>query len=258
MRDYSNVISLTKTSRGVYCLDPFKGCSNGMKENPKGCYSACYSARIAKGKGWNFNKTMYRYFEDNIHYKHILEQLAKLQYIRMGCHCDPSHDWNHTMVIISDIKAVIKDIVIVTKHWNIIPDNELKYLKNLTINTSISALDTPEQIEIRYLQYLRLKPYCNSVLRVNTCDFNDERLNKKQNELLSNMNVIDTALRLPKTHKLVIDGTINIQDYMYLKKRQTISKHDNNIHTGNCKNCLDKCGLKYKYGFKELQTRLYL
>jgi hypothetical protein len=58
--------------------------------------------------------------------------------------------------------------------------------------------------------------YCNSILRVNTADFNDIKLILKQNELLNFEKVIDNILRFPKNNKLVKNGLVNVEKYNFL------------------------------------------
>jgi hypothetical protein len=43
MKEYKNIISLSKNERGIWDLDTIKGCKSGLLENPKGCYSDCYA-----------------------------------------------------------------------------------------------------------------------------------------------------------------------------------------------------------------------
>ena len=44
---------------------------------------------------------------------------------------------------------------------------------NIIINTSISALDNDYEIEYKLNQYNNLKKYCKSILRIVSCDFNE-------------------------------------------------------------------------------------
>ena len=111
------------------------------------------------------------------------------------------------------------------------------------VNTSISALDSNEQIEYRLYQYNRLKTYCNSVLRVNTADFIDERLKKRQTELINNEQVIDNILRIPKNHHLVINKIVNVEKHEFLNGKVWASKFNKNTYFGHCDDCLEKCGL---------------
>ena len=66
MKEYSNKISLTKNDRGIYSLDTTIGCYSGVKDNSKGCYNDCYSAKSAKLYGYDFSKTILRDFEKSL------------------------------------------------------------------------------------------------------------------------------------------------------------------------------------------------
>jgi hypothetical protein len=95
------------------------------------------------------------------------------------------------------------DLVVLTKHWRELQDSQLCMLKGLCVNTSISALDSKNQIHHRLYWYNKLKKYCISVLRVNTADFNNIRLKNIQNKLLNNnkkelINKIDNLTSINK------------------------------------------------------------
>lgn len=106
MKHYSSKISLICNKRGVYDIDPSKGCSSGMLNNPKGCYDDCYAARAAIKYNYDFSKTILRYFDDENHRKRIIRQINNIDmpFIRMGCSGDPSENWEHTLRICLDIK----------------------------------------------------------------------------------------------------------------------------------------------------------
>lgn len=95
-------------------------------------------------------------------------------------------------------------------------------LLNLYINTSVSSLDTDDEIAYRITEYNRLRPYCKSILRV-VCDFNT-RIQKKgyerneiQNYLLWHKGVIETVFRPSATNKLVTDGIIHVSKKKFLR-----------------------------------------
>ena len=119
MREYSKIITLTKNSRGVTSLDTVFGCNSGLKEDIKGCYSDCYSARIAKKYGYDFSKNVLRDFKNDKHLKSIIKKINKidLDFVRIGSNGDPSEDWEHTLKIIEQLKGINKKIVIITRHW---------------------------------------------------------------------------------------------------------------------------------------------
>ena len=116
-KDYSNIISLTKNSRGIYSLDTTIGCKSGMENNKGGCYNDCYAAKSSKLYGYDFSKTVLRNFKDEYHRRQIVSEInnIKLDFIRIGCSGDPSENWNHTINIIKSIENVNKQIVIITR-----------------------------------------------------------------------------------------------------------------------------------------------
>lgn len=262
MREYSNKISLTKNLRGVYSIDPSIGCSSGMNENSKGCFNDCYAFRISRIYGYNFSKTVYRDFQSNGHLKKIKNQIkkVKLPFIRMGTMGDPSENWEHTLNIcekiqlekqLSFFKDNPKEIVIITKHWHNLNEKQLKRLKNLNvcINTSISAIDKPEQIQNGLNQFELLKKYCKSILRLVTFDFNTENqqgkiYNEIQNSIVENYKFLDTVFRASKNNELVKNGIINVHKTKFLGKNALISKMNKKTYFGNCNNCLEMCGVK--------------
>ena len=250
MNNYTEYITLSKNNRGCWDLDPFKGCTLGKSNGSKGCYGVCYAAKIAKFRGYDFNKVITRNFKDEAHLKSIGNKISKLEFLRMGVSCDPSYDWDHTISIIEKIKPFIeaKRIVIVTKHINKLTDKQILKLKGLTINTSISALDginNMDLINYRLKQYSRLKKYTNSILRVNTAKFINMYLEDLQLTLLDNDNVINTILRIPKSNIMVKNGTLEVAKVDFLGSETYASIFDTNTYFGNCDKCIEKCGLAF-------------
>lgn len=251
MQEYTENIKLVKNSRGVWDLDPFKGCSDGIKNNPNGCYGLCYAKSIAKFRGYDFGKTVYRYFEDEKQVKRIGKKLMQTSFIdgiqpdfvRLGVMCDPSHDWDHTFGIIERIRKYNPNIVIITKHWKELRKDHLAIMDGICVNTSISALDSMDQVRHRLSWYNELKKHCKSVLRVNTADFNDPRLKAIQSELLANDNVIDNILRIPKSHFLVRSGMVNVKKHRFISGDVFASVSNENTYFGSCDKCPDKCGI---------------
>ena len=252
MREYSKIITLTKNGRGLYSLDPIFGCSTGMRKNDKGCFSDCYSARIAKKYGYDFSKNVNRYFKDDKHLKSIINKINKLdfEFIRMGSNGDPSEDWEHTLNIIKKLNGINKPIVIITRHWYKLNQNQLTELAkyNVCINTSISSIDNKTELEGNIKEYEKLKQYCESTLRIVSFDFNlkNEKgieYNKIQLNLFKNHKMLDTVFRVFKTNKLVQEGIINIKETKFLGKKCFVSKMNKKTYFGNCINCLEKCGV---------------
>jgi hypothetical protein len=265
MRDYKNIISLSKNGRGIWDLDTIKGCESGLIENPNGCYNDCYAYKTAKRYGINFGKSIERYFENEQHKQSIIKQIEKIDmpFIRIGCAGDPCENWEHTINIIKQIKessqlslfdiSSKKQIVIITRHWKTLTDKQLIELQkyNICINTSVSALDNEHLISKSVEQYNRLKPYCKSVLRIVSCDFNLDNATGKQmaeiqRKLFKNDLTIDTVFRPSKNNPFVKDEIINVKKMAFMKSKQLISKMDKKAFTGKCKNCLEMCGLNLK------------
>ena len=103
----------------------------------------------------------------------------------------------------------------------------------------------------RLEQYERLKPYCKSVLRIVSFDFNKENeegleFSKIQERLFKNQNVLDTVFRSSKSNDLVKNGIINVKKSKFLGKNALISKYNKKTYFGNCKNCLEMCGVNIK------------
>lgn len=265
MRSYSSKISLTKNSRGVYSIDPSIGCASGMAFGKNGCYDDCYAARIARIYGYDFTKTIYRDFENTKHLKSILSAIKKidLPFIRMGTMGDPSENWEHTIKICELLQSSRqlnlfesderKEIVIITKHWNVLTDEQMQRIEKLKIciNTSISAIDKPESLLLCIEQYERLAKVCKSILRIVSFDFNAE--NKQglkyaeiQKNLFSQYVMIDTVFRASKSNRLVTDGIINVHKTRFLGKKTLISKFNKKTYFGHCNNCLEMCGVKMK------------
>jgi hypothetical protein len=266
MKQYKDVISLSKNERGIWDLDTIKGCKSGLLENENGCYNDCYAYKTAKRYGIDFNTSVERNFIDYNHLQSIIKQIEKIDmpFIRIGCSGDPSENWEHTIKIIKQIRdnsqltlfdiSSTKQIVIITRHWNILTNDQLNKIKkyNICINTSVSALDNDKLINIALEQYKRLKPYCKSVLRVVTADFNTSNLigkikHDKQNELLKNEMVIDTVFRPSSKNEFLTREIINAQKMSFMKSKQLISKFNKKAFVGKCENCLEMCGLNIQH-----------
>jgi hypothetical protein len=252
MRQYSKSISLSNNGRGVSILDTSMGCSSGMNNTKGGCYSDCYSARSAKRYGYDFSQTVLRDFDNRYHIRSIISEInnIRLDFVRIGGSGDPSEDWEHTLYILSKIANVNKQIVIITRHWSILTDKQLERLKPLRvcINTSVSALDSIEERERSIEQYLRLKTYCKSVLRVISCSFNTDNpigkyLASVQDDLFSNESTIDTVFRPSSNNHFVTSGIINVKKEVFNGSSQLASKANRKTYMGKCGNCIEMCGV---------------
>lgn len=263
MKTYKNIISLSKNERGIWDLDTIKGCESGVLENTKGCYNDCYALKTAKRYGIDFSKSIERSFLNEAHRLQIVKQIEKIDmdFIRIGCTGDPSENWEHTINIIKQIRessqlslfdiSSKKQIVIITRHWKKLTDLQLKEISkfNICINTSVSALDNKKLIENSLKEYERLKPYCKSVLRVITADFNKENktgleMSLIQNELLKNENVIDTVFRPSSKNEFVLNNIIKVKKMGFMKSKALVSKFNKKAFLGKCENCLEMCGIK--------------
>ena len=249
--NYSENISLVENGRGCFSLDPVVGCSEGMASNDRGCYGDCYAASYAKRYGYDFSKSQLRHFEDEEHRINTVNRIntIPMQFVRLGTSGDPSYNWGHTIDIIKSISLCNKAIVVITKHWNILTDNQIEALSSfgVCVNTSISAIDSDKLIERRLSQYKRLKFYCKSVLRIVSCSFNLEnkegyRLSNIQSELFKNENVIDTVFRVSGNNEYVKSGVINTSDSVFMSKKSLVSRHNENTHLGYCNDCPEMCG----------------
>jgi hypothetical protein len=255
MREYSTKISLTKNSRGIYSLDTSIGCNSGMSNEDGGCYNDCYAAKSAKLYGYDFSKTVLRDFVNEHHRRVTLSAInrVKLDFIRIGTSGDPSENWEHTISVIKKIDTCNKQIVVITKHWTNLTDEQLQYLStvNVCVNTSVSALDK-EHIRTNCIeQYKRLKRHCKSILRIVSCNFNmaNERgamLSQVQHDLFKNDSTLDTVLRVNKRNDLVKHGVINVEQTKFLGKNALVSKMNKSTYFGKCSTCHEMCGLNIR------------
>jgi hypothetical protein len=264
MKSYKNKITLVENRRGCYILDTVKGCSACVNK-PRGCYGDCYAKNISARYGFDFSKPIDRIFEkektgqlyfldfyDSKHEDKIIYDLKKIKmpFVRIGEMGDPSENWEHTINVCETIKKSGKKIVIITKHLKQIPKHLLKKLRSVEvcINTSISALDSDTEISYRLHQYNMLKKYCNSVLRVVTCEFNVENeegfiRDKIQKELLKNEKVIDTIFRPSRNNPSVLNKVVKTKKVKFLKSEVLASVYSRNTFFGYCKNCKEMCGI---------------
>lgn len=262
MKTYKNIISLSKNERGIWDLDTVKGCKSGLIRTEGGCYGDCYAYKTAKRYGIDFSVSVNRNFLNEKHRQQIVKQIEKIDmpFIRMGCSGDPSEDWGHTINIIRQLKensqlslfdiSSKKQIVIITRHWNKLTDEQLNEIKkyNICINTSVSALDNIDLLNSSLTEYERLKPFCKSVLRVVTCDFNNEneqglKLAEIQRKLLKNDKVIDTVFRPSSKNYFLTNDIIKAKKMSFMKGKSLISKFNKKAFVGKCESCLEMCGL---------------
>lgn len=250
MREYKRELTASVNDKGVMDIDTVKGCRCGMERYPNGgCYGVCYANKIAKARGFNFAESISRQTSDSAE-RVISDQLKKhgLRWFRIGTMGDPSHDWPLTAYICERFSEIRRPVV-VTKHWYEIPDRLLmKMAKCGTVfNTSISALDSQDEIDYRITQYHRISSLgAKSFLRVVTAKFGDgvnaKYLQEVQKWILSNRSVIDTPIRINKQCQLVVDGIVKITDSGIDGARTGISINDSSVYVGHCVGCPDQCG----------------
>lgn len=249
-RFYSNRLTADTNIKGVLDIDPIKGCEDGIKKyGERGCYHNCYAIKIAKFRGFDFSKSIVRRIFDSSQFVGIIREIHKnkLPLVRMGTFGDPSFDWDHTLRVADFVKTCGKKIVVVTKHWRPMNQSQIKKAGRIGvfINTSISALDSPDEIKYRLGEYNRYKKYGTSVLRVVTCKFLLKTLDKAQDSLLSNENVIDNPMRISKNHPLVREKIMSVKRVKDIDSYTWISRNNPKSFIGHCYQCSDLCGLIY-------------
>lgn len=264
MKQFKDIITLSKNARGCYILDTIKGCSVSRIEKPMGCYDDCYAKNIAYRYGIDFTTAVSRHFEkdrnqlyfsgfeDCKHESEIIKQIKKINmpFVRIGEMGDPSENWEHTINVCKIISKANKPIVIITKHWKTIPEALLQEIEklDLCINNSISALDSGIELNHRIKQYKRLKKHCKSVLRIISCDFNTNnkeglQRSKIQESLFNNENIINTVFRPNAKNRLVVNKVINTTTVKFLRSNVLASVHDKSTYFGMCDKCPDMCGI---------------
>jgi hypothetical protein len=253
-RLYHDSITASINAKGCMDVDTVKGCTMGMLQ-PGGCYGECYAAKIATLYGIDFGHSVSRGFVDQWQHRDILIRQLKqhpLTWYRVGVMGDPSHDWTHTISVISRLRWAEKTAVIVTKHWMPLTDEHISRLQELdaVVHTSTSGLDTAAQTTYRVAQYERLRHFgIRSVNRVVTCEFADTEWGrecaKRQDYLLSLGPVIDTPLRVQPTNPRVLSGDLlTTRRADALGGGSLLSLHDPDVFLGNCAECPDQCGVE--------------
>ena len=248
---YAKRLTVEVNGKGVMDIDTVKGCSLGMKARPGvGCYGNCYANKIASQYGYDFPVSVSRKIIPEE--KNMIERKVKAHpsnWFRIGTMGDPCHDWNGT-VEVCEWLGKLKTPVIVTKHWVSASDEQLLRLKaaGVVFNTSLSALDTDEEIEYRLLQFHRIAGLgLISVARIVSAKFGDtdegKRMDEIQRRLFKLQPQIDNPLRLQKSHPLAITGDIIIERRKDINSDVFMSINDKNVFTGKCEDCADQCGV---------------
>ena len=252
LQKYGTKLTVNENQKGVLDVDTVKGCTLGMKARPgTGCYGACYANKIAQAYGQNFPVSVSRKPADDE--RHLIEKTIRkhpASWFRIGTMGDPCHDWQNTIEVCEWLHR-IKQPIIITKHWRAVPDDLLEQFEGCRVvfNTSVSALDTPEELKHRLSEWRRLSSHgIKSILRVVSCKFGDTETGRNcdavQKELfeLAGKDVIDNPLRLTLTDQRVLDGDIIVQRRKDLSGLATISMFNPETYIGSCDMCPDQCG----------------
>lgn len=253
LRRYADVLTADVNEKGVLDVDTVKGCTAGMNARPgTGCYGGCYAANIARFRGIDFTQAVARKVDSAATARQIVRAVkaAPEGFFRVGTMGDPSHFWEHTVNVIEWL-APYAVPVIVTKHWRAATDEQFARLVEVgaVLNTSVSGLDTPQELRHREHQIDRYAALGGvSVARIVSCDFNrdtDEgrRMGEVQDRLFTLDPTLDNPLRVPQTHDLVQRGVIKVRRLMDLGTLRTISLANPDTYLGHCSDCPDKRGL---------------
>jgi len=252
LKCYKDELTAVINQKGVLDLDTVKGCTLGIKNNPKGCWGLCYAKKIADFRGIDFSKSVQRRIKNLKQIRDIAKLIMskKVEFVRIGTMGEPCHYWEHTINVINFIYKCNKPIILITKHWIRASDEQLKKLGDMgvIINTSLSPLDTNGQIEYRLEQYNRYKKYGKSILRIISCEFNKdnkegERLANIQSELFKNELVLDNPLRVGLSYPMVKQGIIKVKKVWDLDSQVYMSKFNDKTYVGRCSDCPEKCGI---------------
>ena len=271
LKKYNPNLSASLNRKGVLDVDTVKGCEFGMGKYPDGgCYGLCYACKTARVYGYNFNKSVIREISNGERSK--IEKVVKRHsapWFRIGTMGDPSYNWDHTLDVCEWL-GKFKVPVVVTKHWASLKYNHTVSLKNCNavVNTSVSPLDTKEEVEYRVNTFKWLKEIgVNSVLRVVSVRFGDtekgKELKRIQEKIFKNTPIIDNPLRIPTTDKRVLSGDIIAQRHKGIGGGSTVSISNQGSYIGPCKTCPDQCGVNFKklwiggYKMKRDKTELF-
>jgi len=257
LKAYKPILTATVNRKGVLDVDTVKGCQYGMAKYPKGgCYGLCYANKTATRYGYDFTKSVSRSpWVDGIS-KSIEKIVAQhhAAWFRIGTMGDPSFDWDLTVSVCAWL-AKLKTPVVITKHWKKLSNAQISMLRECgaVVNTSISPLDTPSEIEYRLNQFHSLfDSGVMSVLRIVSCDFGHTEIAKRldgiQSGLFLESPVIDNPLRIPLNDERVIAGHINARRVRDMSGMASVSLHSDDVYIGVCHNCPDQCGTEFFKG----------
>lgn len=253
-KKYKPILTAVENQKGVLDVDTVKGCTAGMRAHKNGgCYETCYANTIAERYGIDFSTSVSRKLTPwswRTVFATVRDHYAS--WYRIGTAGDPCHDWENTIEVCERLKSTGKIPVIITKHWMTLSDDQLARLKAVSavINTSVSGLDSPQEIKHRVKQMKRVADSgVTSICRVVTCEYGTSawasECNERQNYLLSlDYQIIDNPLRASASHPRVISGEIllsNRPDSVGGGKLVSINK-SSTAYLGKCDTCADQCG----------------
>lgn len=251
--EYLPVLSAVENRKGVLDVDTVKGCHIGMAAYPNGgCYGLCYAAANARQYGRDFGISVSRRpapWSWRIVWRTVRDHYAS--WYRIGTAGDPCHDWDNTVAVCEMLASTHKRPVIITKHWQTAGDDHLDRLRklNAVINTSVSALDTPQELKHRRRQLERIRDAgMRSVARIVTCSFGATDWARERNEvqqsLLKLQPYIDNPLRIPANDARVSAGHIVVNRiHDAIGGGKTLSLHRPDVYLGVCAGCADQCGV---------------
>jgi hypothetical protein len=268
-RRYLPYVNVAINAKGVIDIDTAKGCTEGMGAYPGGgCYGECYANKIAARRGFEFRQTVVRRFCDREHKATVLKALNALpgDWYRVGVMGDPSHDWSNTLHVCWGLRWAGKTAAIITKHWNTLSEDHLDWLMKMrpvVLHTSVSALDTDEELRHRLSQRDRISARgLGSVLRVVTCCFGDSSWGRERKEvqeyLLSLTPVIDNPLRASHSNPRVLSGDILVSRRNdSVGGGKFVSLHNPKAYLGRCGGCPDQCGITRDMGEQRMANNNY-
>lgn len=272
LKTYSDHLTVALNAKGVLDVDTVKGCTAGMNARPgTGCYGNCYAARIAAFRGIDFSVAVARKVHSGAQRRAIEHAVATAPFgfFRVGTMGDPSHAWEHTVQVIEWLAEFAAPVVI-TKHWHRATAKQLRRLAacGTALNTSISALDTPQELRHREAEIARFASLGgNSIARIVSCKFRSETakgadMARVQARLFANYagSLVDNPLRVASTHPLVREGVIEVAKVLDLGSTRGVSLSNSSTYLGHCSQCPDRCGLptgQRKGAVSSLQTSLF-
>lgn len=265
-RRYKALLTAAVNRKGVLDVDTVKGCTLGMAVYPNGgCYGVCYAATTASQYGVEFCTSISRRpapWSWRVIWRTVKEHHAP--WYRIGTAGDPCHDWENTLATCEMLESTGKQPVIITKHWRPIDDDHLARLRSLgaVVNTSVSALDTTQELRHRLKQITRLREAgIRSVARVVTCRFGDTEWARERHEvqqtLLQISPVIDNPLRIPANDPRVVSGDLNVSKVPNaVGGGKVISLHRPDVYLGTCAGCADQCGASKQMNLTQSETNM--